>query len=299
MGTLSRDHGAAVRRLVAANLPGYRVDSVVAVGEGADHLAYEVNGELIARWAKEPEPAARAAQVDREARLLAAVAAVSPLPVPELSFAVPEQGWLAYRKLPGRPLLDQPRGRWSAHASSIAAALGELLTALHAGPTERLAALAGVDDQPPAGWRREAAETYLAVAGEVPAARRPLVEAFLEAPPPAEGWAPVFSHNDLGIEHVLVDPDTWTVTGVIDWSDAAVVDPAVDFGRLYRDLGPAAAHAAMGSYRTGTDELASLAERAVFYARCGVLEDLAYGLQTGRARYVDKSLAAMAWLYPA
>jgi hypothetical protein len=27
------------------------------------------------------------------------------------------------------------------------------------------------------------------------------VKAFLDAPPPAGGWAPVFSHNDLGIEH--------------------------------------------------------------------------------------------------
>ena len=89
MGSLSRDGGAAVRRLVVANLPGYRVESVVVVGEGTDHLAYEVNGELIVRWAKEPEPAARVAQVDREARLLAAVAAVSPLPVPEPSFVMP------------------------------------------------------------------------------------------------------------------------------------------------------------------------------------------------------------------
>jgi aminoglycoside phosphotransferase (APT) family kinase protein len=89
------------------------------------------------------------------------------------------------------------------------------------------------------------------------------------------------------------------VTGIIDWSDAAIVDPAVDFGLLYRDLGPAAADAAMGSYRTGTDDLVTLAERAVFYARCRVFEDLAYGLETGRVAYVDKSLAAMAWLFPA
>ena len=89
------------------------------------------------------------------------------------------------------------------------------------------------------------------------------------------------------------------MTGVIDWSDAAIVDPAVDFGLLYRDLGPAAAHAAMGSYQTEATDLAALEERARFYARCSVFEDLAYGLQTGRDRYVDKSLAALAWLFPA
>jgi hypothetical protein len=42
----------------------------------------------------------------------------------------------------------------------------------------------------------------------------------------------------------------------------------------------------------------ALQERAHFYARCSVFEDLAYGLQTGRDTYVDKSLAALAWLFP-
>ena len=140
-------------------------------------------------------------------------------------------------------------------------------------------------------------QAYATVAGKVPVVRRRPVEAFLDSPPPAGGWAPVFCHNDLGIEHVLVDPGTWTVTGVIDWSDAAIVDPAVDFGLLYRDLGPAAAHAAVDSYRTGANELVTLEERARFYARCSVFEDLAYGLQTGRDSYVDKSLAALAWLF--
>jgi hypothetical protein len=40
---------------------------VVQVGEGSDHLSYEVNGELIVRCSKEPDPADRAEHVDREA----------------------------------------------------------------------------------------------------------------------------------------------------------------------------------------------------------------------------------------
>src|SRR5215212_9747188 len=134
MGNRSPDRVEAVRQLVAAHLPGGRVGSVVPVGEGTDHLAYEVDGELIVRWSKEADVAARAAEVDREARLLAAVAAISPLPVPEPSFTVPERGVLAYRKLPGLPLLELPRPRWPAHGGSVAATLGELLTALHAAP---------------------------------------------------------------------------------------------------------------------------------------------------------------------
>jgi aminoglycoside phosphotransferase (APT) family kinase protein len=299
MGNPDPDEVAAVRRVVADRLAGGRVDSVGAVGEGTGHRAYEVNGGLIVRWSKEPDAAARAAGVERERRLLAAVAAISPLAVPEPGFTVPELGVLAYRKLPGVPLLGLPRPEWSVHGGVIAATLGELLAALHAAPLARMAELVDTDDQPLGRWRREAAQAHAAVAAALPAEHRRAVELFLEASPPAGGWVPVFSHNDLGIEHVLVDPGTWTVTGVIDWSDAAIVDPAVDFGLLYRDLGPAAARAALGSYRAEGDDLAPLAERAVFYARCKLLEDLAYGMGSGRDPYIDNSLDALAWLFPA
>ncbi|MBC6462146.1 phosphotransferase family protein, partial [Actinomadura sp. HBU206391] len=97
----SRDRAGDVRGVVTAHLPGYRIDSVVLLGEGEDNLAYEVNGELIVRFAKEPDSVDRAARVNGEARLLAAVAGISPLPVPEPSFTVAEQGCLAYFKLPG------------------------------------------------------------------------------------------------------------------------------------------------------------------------------------------------------
>ena len=152
MGSRSRDWDAAVRDLVGVHLPGYRVDSVMQVGEGTDNLVFEVNGALIVRWSKEADPAARAARVGREARLLAAVADIAPLPVPEPSFTVPEQGCLAYRKLPGLPLLDLPQGERSARGGSVAARLGELLTALHAAPVEAMAALVDIDDQPLDEW---------------------------------------------------------------------------------------------------------------------------------------------------
>jgi aminoglycoside phosphotransferase (APT) family kinase protein len=104
----------------------------------------------------------------------------------------------------------------------------------------------------------------------------------------------VLSHNDLGIEHVLAEPDVADprVTGVIDWGDAAVTDPAYDFGLVQRDLGPAALDAALAAYaRTGADP-SGISERARFYAVCTLIEDLSFGLAQDRAEYVDKSLAA-------
>ncbi|MEU9884534.1 aminoglycoside phosphotransferase family protein [Sphaerisporangium sp. NPDC051011] len=285
-----------VRDIVAARLPGYAIRSVTLLGEGEDNVAYQVTGvggELIVRFAKDPDPEVRAARVEGEARLLAAVADLAPLPVPEPCFADAERGCLAYRKLPGLPLTGVPLSRWPEHAETVGAAAGELLAALHGAADEHLVPLVEVDHQPPRVWLEEAAQMYATVAARVPAARRPAIEAFLEAPPPPGPEALAFSHNDLGVEHILLDPATGTVTGVIDWSDAAICDPAYDFGLLYRDLGPAALDRALSRYPGD-----GIAARAAFYARCSLLEDLAYGLNPGQDVYLSKSLAALERLYP-
>lgn len=109
------------------------------------------------------------ALVVRQARLLRAVASLSPLPVPVPAFVDPGAGCLAYARLPGVPLLVVP---------------------------------------PPSGACADV--------------------------------RPAFTHGDLAIEHVLVAPASGAVTGIIHWSDAARTDPAVDFGRIERDLGAAA-----------------------------------------------------------
>ncbi|MFC0532710.1 phosphotransferase family protein [Phytohabitans kaempferiae] len=275
------DSEARARELVAAHLPGYEVASLARLGAGLDHVAYEVNGELIVRFGGGVE-------ADREARLLTAVGGFSPLPVPVPRFT--DAGCLAYQKLPGVPLIDAA----GVDGVPVAAALGGLLASLHAAPAERIERLVETDELPMAEWRREAAETYATVSAHVPSAYRRRIEAFLEAPPPDDPAALAFSHNDLGIEHVLVDPASGTVTGVIDWSDAAIVDPAFDFGLIHRDLGPAALDAALAAYGPAPEGLRG---RAVFYARCKVFEDLAYGLESGRQRYADKSLAALEWLF--
>jgi aminoglycoside phosphotransferase (APT) family kinase protein len=253
-------------------LGDHEVESVVLLGTGVDNVAYEVNGELIVRVARDPR------LPEREARLLTFLTAVSPLPVPRPLFA--GEGCLVYRKLPGTPLLDLA----SFDPAPVVDVLGSFLSALHSLPVPDLVGLVDTDVQPLSEWLTDAAALYPRVASAVPSSYRHAMESFLDTAPPVADFAPVFSHNDLGIEHVLFDPLDATVTGIIDWSDAAIVDPAYDFGLLYRDLGPFALDP-------------TLAARAVFYARCSVLEDLAYGLDTGRQPYVDKSLAALEWLF--
>jgi aminoglycoside phosphotransferase (APT) family kinase protein len=255
------------------------------IGRGLDHVAYE-DGERVYRFARGDDAAA---QVEHEAAVLDLVARVSPLPVPHPLEVDTERGCLIYKRLPGEPLLQvDSRAR---AAQPIARKLGRLLRALRdLDPGD----LVDTDDEPPKAWLGEARGHYENVAQSIPDRHRPAVERFFDTAPPAPPPTLVFSHNDLGIEHVLVDPDTLAITGIIDWSDAAMTDPAADFGLILRDLGEAALEAALTSYDGGD---AGFVTRTSFYARCSLLEDLAYGIQTGRAEYAAKSLAALGWLF--
>ena len=91
---------------------------------------------------------------------------------------------------------------------------------------------------------------------------------------------------------MLVDVEANAVTGVIDWTDAAVTDPVRDLALIYRDLGPEIFELTLAHYEGHFDNADR--ERTVFYARCKLLEDIAYGLRTGARRYAEAGLAHLA-----
>ncbi|MER7334061.1 phosphotransferase [Micromonospora sp. NPDC000119] len=292
------DDRQAVHHLLSAHLPDIHVTSVVPLGAGLDNISYEVNDDLVVRISRDLDADERTGRATRECRLLQVVASASPLPVPQPLPAAAELGVLAYPKLRGRPLLSIPEASRAALIPSVATVLGDLLRALHAIPADRVAGLVDIDETPLTEWHREAEEFYSTVAGGIPPGHRPAVDAFFRSAPPPEPRTSVFSHNDLGIEHVLVDPDNGEVTGIIDWSDAAITDPAYDFGLICRDLGPHALDLALARYDAPGPDRTGLPDRAVFYARCSLFEDLSYGVDTGQNAYVSKSLEAMTWLFP-
>jgi len=284
--------------LLREQLPDYRVTSITGLGEGQENAAFEVNADLVLRVSKESDPAERVAVVRREARLLDVVARYASLPIPRPLFAA--QGAMAYRKVPGVPLLRVPVALRRVHAERIAATVGSFLGRIQAIPHTLVAGLVGTDDDSFDRWMADAVDSWAAIRMHPHTARQltahsSAIEDFLRSAPAGSLPSLVFSHNDLGIEHILVDRDSLAVTGVIDFSDAALVDPAYDFALLLRDLGPGAFLAAVRAAFGHLDR--QFSDRAWIYARCSVLEDLQYGLQTGYPAYVDKSLVSLEWLF--
>ena len=287
---------AIVGRLLAEH--GCQISSLRPLGSGLDHVTYEVDGEFVVRLSRQTDPAERAREVTVEARLLHRVGEISPLPVPVPNIVDPVHGLSTYLKLPGQPLLHVPAGARAAHAAALGSSLGSFLAVVH-NLSPHDAELFPEDTTPPVEWLEEAADNYSRCAAHIGAEHRHAIASFLRADPPPAAQRLTVCHNDLGIEHILVDPRSWAISGIIDWSDAALADPARDLGLVHRDLGPRGLRATLSTYRAagaGTD--LELLARAVFHARCGALEDLAYGLVTGQDDYTANSLAAMAWLLP-
>ena len=224
----------AVRAALTRHLPSLAIRSIAPLGEGMDNVAVAVNGEIVVRVSKVGDAIERGGTVRREAALLTAVGEVSPLPIPAPLFVDVDAGILAYPMLPGRPLMDGP----IAAPERLAEPLGACLARLHAIPIETARGLVEMGAYPLTSWRDDAERNHARVAAMLPPAARRIVEAFLARAVPDEPTAVALSHYDLGAEHILVDDATGAITGIIDWSDAALVDPMVDLALIYRDLGP-------------------------------------------------------------
>jgi aminoglycoside phosphotransferase (APT) family kinase protein len=289
---LSEGSAEDVGAWVAEVLPDRSVTSVRRLGEGLDHVAWLVDDALIVRVAKAGAVAGE--QTRREAALLDVVCRVSPVPTPRVVLAAAEEGILVCTFLTGTSLLDTS----TPPAPAAAKQLGELLTALHGVPGEMVAQLIEVDDTSPQDWLEEARASWHLVRAMAPPERVAAVGGFLSAAAPGSCRRRVFCHNDLGSEHLLVDAGG-ELTGVIDWSDAALADPAVDFSRLYRDFGADFALRVRAHYSVapsdGADDEAL--ERILFYARCSVIEDLAFAHETNDARYRSAAVRAMRGLF--
>jgi aminoglycoside phosphotransferase (APT) family kinase protein len=208
----------------------------------------------------------------REARLLEVVAAHVSIPVPVPRFADEDAGVLGYERIAGRPLLGR------SPPAGAARRLGRFLSELHDIDPGTVADLLPTEDAEPDAWLAD-------LDGPDELVR------MLHATRPAPSPTRVVAHADLGAEHILELDGT--LTGIIDWSDAAVTDPALDFARLLRDFGPDFFEELLQAYGGIPEAM----PRVEFFARCAALEDLAYGRATGRGEYVANAERSFSWLF--
>ena len=218
-----------------------------------------------------------------ERRLLALLRPRLPYAVPDMSLHVLTDGtpYALYQRLDGTPST-------CADSAAVAGDVAALLTALHAvEPGDALihgvAAPGKLDLDVLA--RRASAEVVPFLPWASVAALHAAF-AVLREPVPAE----VLIHADLGEANLLVSEGR--LTGVLDWSDAHVGDPAMDLTWFVQCLGAAAARRALAAYvpPRGIDA-DELWRRAVAHATVQPVHAVLWGLDHGRPSYVARQLA--------
>lgn len=282
------------KRAIEKCFPQFKINSVVPVLSGWDNFVLEVNGEYIFRFPKRP---ASEAQLQKEIRLLRALAETLSVPVPrfELFWNQKEERpgqFVGYRKINGVPL--QKEFVKSPQSFNLAKQLASFLTELHLFPLHK-AAQSMVPHMTPGQWRHKYVDLYDQVQRRV----YPLLEK-AEVTETTLLWEdylankanfrfkPVLLHGDLSEEHILCDLDRGVITGIIDWGDACIGDPALDFTWLL-DYGSSFVKEVLGSYKGTIDR--TFLQRATFYSRIGSFIKILFGLDTGDEAHLRQGLA--------
>jgi hypothetical protein len=102
-------------------------------------------------------------------------------------------------------------------------------------------------------------------------------------------FEPTLVHADLGPDHILCT--TSAISGVIDWGDVRIGDPAIDLSWLMNSLPPAMRKAIGEAYGSVAGD--ALTARAVNWHRLGPWHEVIYGLDVGRPEFVDRGLAGV------
>ena len=252
----------AERRRLIADALGHSPATVLEIDHGYDFEVVIADDEWVFRFPRRPgvEEA-----LELEIALLPAVAPALPVDVPRFELVSRDPLFVGYRLIRGEPLLDED-------GEGVRA----FLVALHAFdpsglPLQRFDWVEAYRDQ---CTEFERVVFPLLEHGQRERASRLFGEADTLV-----GFEPALVHADLGPDHLRVRDGR--LAGVIDWGDARMGDPAIDYAWLLN--GPFA------DWNVDPD----LRRRARFYHRLGPWYEAHYGVFTNRRQHVERGLAGI------
>lgn len=288
--------GARVGAIVRQQFPELPLASVSYLGEGCDSWAFEVDGRWVFRF---PKRADVARQLAVESRMLTVLGRTSPIALPQFCFhgepstAFPYR-FVGYPKLAGERAIDLDARNMP--VDSWAPAIGRFLSWLHRFSIDEAMQL-GVEQQEVTAAldqaRSDALDDFDVLRSFVTEGTLDRWHAFFQAglPPAASALPPVVAHMDLAAEHVLYDPAARQITGIIDWTEIAVADRAVDLAGVFHWGGPSLVREVLASYDASVDT--GVLARARFLAACRGVGDVAFGRKTDRPEYVEAGFRAL------
>lgn len=261
---------------------------------GPDSTGHRVDTTARGTILRRRLPGAGGLSAIEEAQLLRLLAPLLPLPIPRVLALDEVDDSMELERVHGAPLLGRLTETDLATRTELGAALGGFIAAIASVPADDVSDIVGVDKATPAEILAEATEDAATASRVLGPGGRDALAQLLAEPPPAPATDRVLVHADLGAEHVFVEGDDLAITGIVDWSDAVIGDPALDLGLVLRDLGTGGFAAALDAYAAaGGHADTALVDRALFHARIRAVEDLAYGIEHDASAYRTNAIRAL------
>jgi aminoglycoside 2''-phosphotransferase len=231
---------SSAAKLLARHLPNPDHMSLEPFGSGDFCLAFRLDNQIV-RVARHIEAAAA---LRRESCILKKIAPALPVAVPHLSFHAPRgcPPFTIHDEIVGEVLT---RELWESQSAgmqvNLASDLATFLSTLHSLPVELGlgCGLLQLDATQFAQTLRE--EITNTVHGLLETETQNRLEITLErwCLPSVHHQRQALLHGDIGPGHLFYNPRSGHLTGVIDFGDITIGEPARDFIYVYEDFGPA------------------------------------------------------------
>ncbi|SDM69092.1 aminoglycoside 2''-phosphotransferase [Fictibacillus solisalsi] len=216
------------------------VDSVQKLGKGWMSMVLKINEEWAFRFAKNKRASA---DLDKEARILPVLSTFVSAAIPQFKYYGKQKDGLVfagYRLLPGEILKEDSIFSFSPENRKVfIIGLSQFIKELRAFPVEQAKAH-GVP-------QLDLHCFYFGLWKEVRKHVFPLMEDglqkyissrfhdYLHHPVYTEYTSLI--HGDLSMDHILIDPETHRITGIIDFGDLAICDPDFEYRYILEDCG--------------------------------------------------------------
>lgn len=252
-----------------------------------------INNQIIFRF---PKFEAGLATLQRETFLLKQIKGRLPLAIPNPQFVSQDmksvgRAFMGYPKIEGEPL-------WNPRFQSIkdqqvlehlATQLAGFLWELHHLPLDQFERNLPLNDLLQ-DWQKMYEEIRTLVIPKLSPESQDAISHHFETylnQAAEHPFKPALRHGDFGSGNILYNPQTQSISGIIDFGFAGLGDPALDvaaamtFGESFFNY-----------FYAAYPQLDSLIERARFYKGTFALQEALYGLKYGDAQAFERGIAA-------
>lgn len=287
--------------LLQQNFPLLAIQTVKPITKGWDSFVLEVNDELIFRFPMRDDVIK---PLQREIRLLPALEPTLSTPIPHFEYigqgnADHPYSFVGYRKIGGIALDDSRLTQEQLLA--LAPALATFLNELHSFPIASAIKLVA-QEHTPALWREIYQERYddlrkrvfPGLDARLRAKSEQLWENFLDDQS-VFTFQPKLIHCDLSGEHIFCEPERGVLTGVIDWGDVTVGDPAIDFVGLHWVGGRQFVEQILMRYQSTIDS--AFWQRIDFYLHYSPFSQLLYGSYSENKTFTIQGIEGLRMIF--